>query len=100
MTNFQVRDGGVVLLVRAAPGSRENRIRGWHGNALKISVTDVPEKGKANQALAELLVKALKLRRSQLTLLSGETSRDKQFLVGEISPEELESRIATAIAAA
>ncbi len=87
---------GVVLPVRAQPGARANAIRGVHGGALKVAVTQIAEKGKANKALAKLLCKTLVLRRSQLTLLAGDTVADKRFLVREITRQELARRIEAA----
>ena len=84
---------GIVLPVRAQPGARANAIRGLRDGALKVAVTQVAEKGKANKALLQLLCKKLSLRRSQLTLLTGETVADKQWLVRDISREELTERI-------
>ena len=88
---------GVVLLVRAQPGSRANAIRGIHNGALKVAVTQIAEKGKANKAILQLLCKRLSLRRSQLALLTGETAADKQFLVREITRQELAQRIDAAL---
>lgn len=87
---------GVLLPVQAQPKSRKNQITGWHAGRLKVSITQAPEKGKANQALLKLLAKSLGLKRSQVQLLTGETSAQKLFLVQDISAEELLSRIADA----
>ena len=46
---------GVLLPVRAQPGSRRNEIRGQQEGQLKVSVTQIAEKGKANKALVALL---------------------------------------------
>ena len=48
---------------------------------MKVCVTQSPEKGKANKALMELLSKTLGLKKSQIELISGETSHQKRFLV-------------------
>jgi hypothetical protein len=61
---------------------------------LKVSVTQAPEKGKANKALVALLAKQLSLRKSQIELLSGETTAQKRFLIRGIAPAELLQRIA------
>jgi uncharacterized protein YggU (UPF0235/DUF167 family) len=61
-------------------------------------VTQIAEKGKANQALIEALAKGLGLKRSQIALLSGDTHRDKQFLIAEIAKQDLAARIAAALA--
>jgi uncharacterized protein len=93
MIDLQPHAEGTVLPVRAQPGSRRNEIRGQQDGALKVSVTQSPEKGKANKAIIELLCKSLALRKSQIELLSGETSHHKQFLIRPISPDELAGRI-------
>lgn len=84
---------GFLLPVRAQPGARANAIRGLHRGALKVAVTQVAEKGKANKALTHFLCKKLDLRRSQLTLWAGETIADKQFIVRGIGRDELVARI-------
>jgi uncharacterized protein len=88
---------GVVLPVRAQPGARRNEIRGEQDGSLKVCVTQSPEKGKANKALIEVLGKSLGLKKSQIELISGETSHQKKFLVRGISPQELASRIERAV---
>ena len=72
---------GVILPVQAHPGARKNAVTGEHAGRLKVSVTDAPEKGKANQALIRLLAKALGIKRSQITLLAGQSSSQKKFLI-------------------
>ena len=91
---------GVILHVRAQPGARSSAVRGIQDGALKVSVTQVAEKGKANKALVEVLCKTLKLRRSQLELIAGETSGHKRFLVREVSAADLRTRIEAALAGA
>jgi len=53
----------------------------------------VPEKGKANRAIAELLAKTLGLKKSQITLLSGETDSHKKFLLTGVTEEEIRRKI-------
>jgi uncharacterized protein (TIGR00251 family) len=88
---------GCILPVRAQPGARRSGVLGEHAGALKVAITAPPEDGRANKALAELLAKALILKRSQVKLWSGQTSRDKRYLIGGIRRAELESRVAAAI---
>ena len=88
---------GVVLLVRAQPGAKRAGLCGEHNGMLKVAVTQVAEKGKANAAIIEVLAERLGLRRSQLQLLSGETSRAKRVLVQGINVAELANRINAAM---
>jgi uncharacterized protein len=89
MITLESHAEGVILPVRAQPGARRNEIRGQQAGMLKVCVTQVAEKGKANKAIAELLAKTLGLRKSQVELLAGETSHQKRFLIRGISVEEL-----------
>jgi len=85
---------GSVLTVRAQPGARSTGVRGEQDGALKVSVTQAPEKGKANKAVAAVLAKELGLRRSQLELITGKTSSKKKFLVRGLSTQDLQKRLA------
>lgn len=86
-------EDGVLLPVQAQPRARKNGIVGLHADRLKVAVTQVPEKGKANDALVKVLAKALSLRKSQIRLHSGATSTQKTFVVTDISAAELGNRI-------
>jgi uncharacterized protein (TIGR00251 family) len=48
-------------------------------DTLKIKVTAAPDKGAANAAVIEVLAKALGVAKSQVEILRGETSRQKQL---------------------
>ena len=85
---------GTVLPVRAHAGARRNGLGGQRSGSLQVSVTQAPEKGKANQAIIAVLAEALALRKSQIELLSGETSPQKRFLLRGITPADLQKRIA------
>ncbi len=54
---------------------------GEQAGSLKIAVTAPPDQGRANKALVELLAEKLELKKSQIELLSGATSREKRFLL-------------------
>jgi len=84
---------GTILPVRTHPGARRNEIRGVQDGMLKVSVTQSPEKGKANKAVIELLSKKLGLKKSQIELIAGETSHQKRFLVRGIEPTELARQV-------
>jgi uncharacterized protein (TIGR00251 family) len=85
---------GCLLSVRAQPGARKAGVIGEQAGALKVAVTAPPEDGRANQALTELLRDWLGLKRSQVALAGGPTSRNKQFLIRGLTPDELRGLIA------
>src|SRR5436305_573126 len=84
---------GCVLPVRAQPGARKNGVQGERAGALKVAVTAPPDQGRASQAILELLRETLGLKRSQIELLSGATSRDKRFLIRGVTKAQLEARL-------
>lgn len=69
---------GAELAVRVTPKARRNAVI-LDVQGLRVLVTAVPEKGKANEAVAKLLAKSLGVAKSRLKLIRGETSRDKVF---------------------
>jgi uncharacterized protein YggU (UPF0235/DUF167 family) len=82
-------DRGAVLTVRAQPGARKNAVLGERAGALRVAVSAAPERGKANDAIQVVLAEALGIRPSRVILLSGETARDKKFLIEAMTPAEL-----------
>jgi len=87
-------DEGVILPVRAQPGARKAGVLGEQAGALKVAVTAPPEDGKANKALVEALRDMLEVKRSQIELVSGQTSRDKRFLVRGVTAAALWAKLA------
>ncbi len=90
-------DDGVTLPLRARPRARQNAVTGSHDGALSVSVTEAPEKGKANDAIIKALAEALDLRRSQLKLIAGASSHRKRVLVQGVTLPELQQRIANVL---
>ena len=85
---------GVILAVKAFPGARRNEVRAGTDELLKIYVTQIPEKGKANEAIRKQLARSLNLRASQVELLQGETSAQKKFLLRNVRAEEIHKTLA------
>lgn len=70
------------ITIKLTPKASKNAIQGWtegpNGERiLKACVTAVPEKGKANEALIDLLSKEWKLPKKAFSLIRGETDRLK-----------------------
>lgn len=83
----------IELRVRLTPSGGRDAIDGVERDAegqayLKARVTAVPEDGKANKALIALLSKTVKIPKSSIKLIFGETSR-KKILRLEGEPEEI-----------
>src|SRR6056297_2323843 len=89
MIDLEEAPDGILFAVKARAGASQNAITGTYDGRLKVSVTQTPEKGKANQAIVKLLAKSLGLSRSQIELVSGETSPQKTFLISGMTLAKL-----------
>ena len=76
----------VVLAVRVTPRSAKPGIAGWRTDAdgrdqLEVRVAEAPADGAANDAVLKLLAKALRVSRSELSIVSGAASRHKRIAI-------------------
>jgi hypothetical protein len=80
-----VQDDGITLRIRANPRSARNAIKGIialpDGPALIIAITAPPADGAANTAIIQTLSKMLKLPKSAVRIISGDTARIKRVAV-------------------
>lgn len=86
----------VRLHVRVAPGARRSAVVGRHGAGWKVRVAAVPERGRANDALVELLAGTLGLTRPDVRLLAGGADRDKVVEIAGLTLQEAERRLGSA----
>ena len=84
---------GVVVPVKAVPGSSRDRIIGVLGDCLKVATSAPAERGKANAAIARILAKALDVPPRAVTLMSGQTSPHKEFLIEGLSADQVRARL-------
>lgn len=76
-----VKNQDILIDVHTQPGAKRSAIVGEYGGRLKIAITSPPVDGKANSALIAFLAKKLALPKSAITIVGGETSRQKRFLI-------------------
>ncbi|MFN8589532.1 MAG: DUF167 domain-containing protein [Candidatus Eisenbacteria bacterium] len=83
------------LAVRVQPGARRNALTGRLASGeWKLAVTAPPEDGRANDAVVELLAQLLDLKRRQVTVARGASSRSKTIAVEGLSAADAEARLA------
>jgi hypothetical protein len=78
---YQRRSDGLVLQLRIQPGAQRTGVAGVLGERLKLRIAAPPVDGKANEQLLAFLAEEFGVPRSQVELVSGETSRDKRVVV-------------------
>jgi len=79
-------NGGVILSIFVKPNSAKFKIE-LDGDEVVVYATEAPEKGKVNREIIKELTKLLHV---QVELVSGFTSRQKQFIVKGIDKQQLE----------
>lgn len=84
---------GVLLPIRAKPRAKRAGLLGTREGALLVGVTTPPEKGKANRAILHVLAQALRVPKSSLEIVQGETRREKVVLLRGLSAGEVLRRL-------
>lgn len=84
------------LALKVSPKASRNAVTGWRGDSLKVSVTAAPERGKANQAVIDLLAEVLAVPRSAVRVLRGESSQDKLVEISGLDEAGLRERLPAA----
>jgi uncharacterized protein (TIGR00251 family) len=82
--------------LRVSPGAKRTELVGRHGEAWKVRVAAAPERGRANDAVLDLLSRELELPRSAVSIVSGHTAREKVVLLEGIDRAESERRLGEA----
>jgi uncharacterized protein (TIGR00251 family) len=77
------------LTLRVQPRSRTNEIAGERAGALLVRVTAPPVGGRANEAVRRLIAKRLRVPTGRVSIVRGESSRDKLVEVEGIGDYEL-----------
>ncbi|MEN9358868.1 MAG: hypothetical protein RL095_403 [Verrucomicrobiota bacterium] len=81
MPALEPSDKGLKLHLHVQPGARCYQVDGLHGEAIKVKIAAPPVDGKANAALLSWVAELFSVSRSQVQLLSGESSRRKTLLL-------------------
>ncbi|NJE03350.1 DUF167 domain-containing protein [Thermococcus sp. MV11] len=83
---------GTLLLVYVQPKAKRNEVEGideWRGR-LKVKIKAPPVEGKANKELVKFLSKVLG---TEVKIIRGEASREKDLLVRGLGVEEIKKKL-------
>jgi len=78
---YEWQHDDLLLRIKVQPKASKDEFCEIMGERLKIRITAPPVDGKANQHLIKFLAKQFKVSKSQIELMSGETSREKRFRI-------------------
>ena len=82
-----------VLSIRVIPRAPRARVDGERGRAIVIRLAAPPVDGAANPALIAFLAGALDVPRRQVTIVSGERSRDKRVRIEGLDEGSARARL-------
>jgi uncharacterized protein YggU (UPF0235/DUF167 family) len=76
-----------------SPGAARTEIVGRHGDGWRIRVSAAPERGRANEAVLQLLARRLRVPAAGLSLVSGHAARDKVVELRGLTRKDAERRL-------
>ena len=86
------------IAVRVQPGARrEALLARLASGEWKVAVTSPPAGGRANDAVVELLAELLGVKRRQVSVTRGLSSRAKQIEIEGLEADEAERRLAASL---
>ena len=93
MAKSEKRPAEATLDIRVIPRSPRSSVDGMRGAAILVRLAAPPVDGAANDALIAFLSAALDIPRRQITIVSGERSRDKRVRIAGIGTEAAISQL-------
>ncbi|MCS7286765.1 MAG: DUF167 domain-containing protein [Anaerolineae bacterium] len=84
---------GAAFAVTVVPKAKRNEIVGRYGDAIKVKIAAPPEEGRANEELLSFLAEKLGVKREQLEIVAGASSRNKIISVTGMEPAEVEKKL-------
>ena len=85
-----------VVAVRLQPRGGRDAVTGERDGAVLIRVSAPPVEGKANAALIAFVAKTLRVPKSSVRIVRGETSRDKAIAVEGMAAEAVRAALLAA----
>jgi len=90
--------GVSTLIVKVSPNASRDALLGWLDDALKLSVTATPERGKANAAVEALLAERLGVPKRAVSVIAGHTQSRKRVEIAGLEMAEVRRRLDAALA--
>ncbi len=82
---YKKSKNGIAIEVKVEPRSSKKAISGVMGNVLKVKLTAPPVEGAANEQLIEVISEATGIRKSNIRIVRGASSKRKVLEIEGIS---------------
>ena len=91
---FSQQNNKLFLTVRVSPNAKRSGFEGlWNKTHIKIALTAPPVDGKANEFLIQFLSDYFNLRKSAISILSGQTGRIKKVSLSFLSDKDIDQAV-------
>lgn len=95
MIPLRETETGVVFRIRVVPRASRCESAGFRDDALKLRITAPPVEGKANEACITLLAELLAVKKGQVVIIGGHSSRTKTVVIEGVRAAEITARMAS-----
>jgi uncharacterized protein len=79
--------------IRLTPRGSKNEVLGWEGDTLRLKVAAPPVEGAANKACIELIAEKLGVKRGQVSIVSGDKSRNKVIRISGMTDGDVRNAL-------
>jgi uncharacterized protein len=86
-------EGGCLVHMRALPRGSREEVVGVRDGRICVRTTAPPVEGAANKRILEFLAKTLGVRKSDVSLVSGDHAREKTVRVAGLSAAEARAKL-------
>lgn len=93
MIEISQKDESITFPVRVVPRASRTEIAGEIGGAVKVRVSSPPVDGAANAELIKLFAKMFGIAKSNVEIVSGQTSKTKQIRITGVTAQQLQNAI-------
>ncbi|MFH1650851.1 MAG: DUF167 domain-containing protein [Chloroflexota bacterium] len=82
-----------MVKVHVTPNAAQNQVTGNRDGVWQLKIAAPPVQGKANAELIDFLAEKLGVRRSDVAIVRGHTSRNKVLCIGTITADDAAARL-------
>jgi uncharacterized protein len=91
LINFTEKGGAVIFTIRVVPRASKSEIVGEVEGNLRVRISAPPVDGAANQEVVRVLAKAVGIAKSNVAILSGQTSKTKRIRLTGVTAARLQN---------
>lgn len=93
-----MREAKARIDIKVVPRASRDELVGWMDQVLRVRVRAAPERGRANEAVEQLLAESVGVSGASVRVVAGHTSTRKVVEIQGLDADELRSRVGAVFA--